>query len=233
LEANADKLRDWLTSHADVVSKRGYVKTQNVTDPDSAKMKTSHGVIQGYTGVAAVDEHDQVIVYAEAFGEGQEQSTLAPMVDGLSRHLDAMNETLTGKRITADAGYHSEANVELLYARKIDGYVADTGMRGRDPRFAEADRHVDPRELRQQQKQRDARFQLTDFSYDAERATCYCPEGHRLTVRVGWHPTATKVFASRDASSCVVRVRAAPSVCAIRRSRSIGRWCSSVVRRRP
>lgn len=181
LEANADKLRAWLSSHADVVSKRGYVKTQNITDPDSAKMKTSHGVIQGYTGVAAVDDRDQVIVYAEAFGEGQEQSTLAPVIDGLSDHLDGMNETLTGKRITADAGYHSEANVELLYTREIDGYVADTGMRKRDPRFAEAQRHIDPREVRHQQKQRDARFQLSDFSYDVERGTCYCPEGHRLT----------------------------------------------------
>ncbi len=35
-----------------MVSKRGYVKTQNITDPDSAKMKTSHGTFQGYTGVA-------------------------------------------------------------------------------------------------------------------------------------------------------------------------------------
>jgi hypothetical protein len=164
-----------------VVSRRGYVKTQNITDPDSAKMKTSHGVIQGYTGVAAVDERHQVIVYAEAFGEGQEQSTLAPVLDGLSDHLSAMRETLTGKRITADAGYHSEANVELLYTREIDGYVADVGMRGRDPRFAEVERHVDPRDLRQQQKHRAARFQLSDFSYDAERETCYCPEGHRLT----------------------------------------------------
>jgi transposase len=180
LEANADKLRDWLSSHADVVSKRGYVKTQNITDPDSAKMKTSHGVIQGYTGVAAVDEREQVIVYAEAFGEGQEQATLAPVVEGLSRHLEELNETLAGKCITADVGYHSEANVELLYTRKVDGYVADNGMRGRDPRFADAERHVDPRELRQEQKQRAARFQLSDFSYDAQRGTCHCPEGHLL-----------------------------------------------------
>ena len=107
LEANAAKLRDWLSSHDDVGSKHGYVKTQNITDPDSAKMKTSHGVIQGYTGVAAVDDRDQVIVYAEAFGEGQEQSTLAPVVKGLSEHLEQLDETLVGKRITADAGYHS------------------------------------------------------------------------------------------------------------------------------
>lgn len=181
LETNADKLRDWLSSHADVVSKRGYVKTQNITDPDSAKMKTSHGTIQGYTGVAAVDDLHQVIVYAEAFGEGQEQVTLAPVVAGLGQHLEEMNETLSGKRITADAGYHSEANVELLYTRGIDGYLADNGMRKRDPRFADAQRHVDPRELRQQQMQRAARFQLDDFTYDAERGVCYCPEGHRLT----------------------------------------------------
>jgi transposase len=180
LEASAGKLRDWLSKHDDVVSKRGYVKRQNITDPDSAKMKTAHGVIQGYTGVAAVDDREQVIVYAEAFGEGQEQSTLAPVIEGLGRHLEAMNETLTGKRITADAGYHSEANVELLYTRGIDGYLADNGMRGRDPRFADADRHVDPRELRQQEKQRAARFQLSDFRYDAERGTCHCPEGHPL-----------------------------------------------------
>jgi hypothetical protein len=137
-------------------------------------------VIQGYTGVAAVDEREQVIVYAEAFGEGQEQATLAPVVEGLSRHLEELNETLAGKCITADAGYHSEANVELLYTRKVDGYVADNGMRGRDPRFADAERHVDPRELRQEQKQRAARFQLSDFSYDAQRGTCHCPEGHLL-----------------------------------------------------
>lgn len=181
LEASAGKLRDWLSSHADVVSKRGYVKTQNITDADSAKMKTSHGTIQGYTGVVAVDDLHQVIVYAEAFGEGQEQVTLAPVVAGLSQHLEGLNETLCRKRITADAGYHSEANVELLYARGIDGYLADNGMRQRDPRFADAQRYVDPRELRQQQKQRAARFQLEDFTYDAERGVCYCPEGHRLT----------------------------------------------------
>lgn len=181
LEASAGKLRDWLSSHDDVVSKRGYVKTQNITDPDSAKMKTSHGTIQGYTGVAAVDDLHQVIVYAEAFGEGQEQSALVPVVEGLEQHLEEMGETLAGKRITADAGYHSEANVELLYGRDIDGYLADNGMRKRDPRFVDAQRHVDRRALRQQQQQRDARFQLEDFNYDAARGVCYCPAGHRLS----------------------------------------------------
>lgn len=39
-------------------------------------MKTSHGVIQGYDGVATVDTKHQVIVHAEAFGQGQEHDLL-------------------------------------------------------------------------------------------------------------------------------------------------------------
>jgi hypothetical protein len=42
----------------------------NITDNDSAKMKTSKGTIQGYNGVAAVDKKHQIIIEAQAFGEG-------------------------------------------------------------------------------------------------------------------------------------------------------------------
>ena len=42
----------------------------NITDNESAKMTTSKGTIQGYNGVAAVDKKYQIIVDAQAFGEG-------------------------------------------------------------------------------------------------------------------------------------------------------------------
>jgi transposase len=42
----------------------------NITDNESAKMTTSKGTIQGYNGVAAVDKKHQVIIDAQAFGEG-------------------------------------------------------------------------------------------------------------------------------------------------------------------
>jgi hypothetical protein len=95
------------------------------------------------------------------------------------RLLDEL--TLRGLSPKTQIAYVAAVRGLAIYTREIDGYVADVGMRGRDPRFAEVDRHVDPRELRQQEQRRDARFQLSDFSYDAERGTCYCPEGHRLT----------------------------------------------------
>ena len=53
----------------------------NITDNESAKMKTSKGMVQGYNGVAMVDDKHQVIVGAEAFGKGPEQDLLKPMID--------------------------------------------------------------------------------------------------------------------------------------------------------
>src|SRR5690606_2382875 len=52
----------------------------NITDNESAKMTTSNGTIQGYNGVAAVDKKHQIIVDAQAFGEGQEHHTLQPIL---------------------------------------------------------------------------------------------------------------------------------------------------------
>ena len=40
----------------------------NTTDNESAKMPSSHGVIQGYNGIATVDEKHQIIVDAQALG---------------------------------------------------------------------------------------------------------------------------------------------------------------------
>ena len=41
-------------------------------------MSTSHGVIQGYNGVAVVDEKHQIIVNAEAHGEDKRRIYFSP-----------------------------------------------------------------------------------------------------------------------------------------------------------
>ena len=71
-------------------------------------MATSKGVIQGYTGAATVDAAHQIIVAAQAHGSGSEQALLVPMIE--QARPFATGETL----ITADAGYHSEANLKAL-----------------------------------------------------------------------------------------------------------------------
>jgi hypothetical protein len=50
-------------------------------------MKTSKGVIQGYVGVTSVDKKHQVIVDAEAFGQGQEHNLLIPMVEKIRENF--------------------------------------------------------------------------------------------------------------------------------------------------
>lgn len=50
-QQDAERLRDWLARHPDdKIGSRGRVLKSNRTDHDSAKMATSHGVIQGYAG---------------------------------------------------------------------------------------------------------------------------------------------------------------------------------------
>ena len=94
---------------------------------ESAKMATNKGVIQGHTGVAAVDEKHQIIVCARAHGTGSEQKLLLPVVEATSACRTA--KTI----ITADAGYHSEANLKQLSEQQVDAYIPDNAYRTATP----------------------------------------------------------------------------------------------------
>ena len=79
LSAEAQKIREWLEQHPhERRSAKGKVRLSNRTDSESAKMATGKGVVQGYTGVAAVDEKHQVIVEAQAHGTGSQPRTARP-----------------------------------------------------------------------------------------------------------------------------------------------------------
>jgi hypothetical protein len=103
-------------------------------------MATGKGVIQGYTGVAAVDSAHQIIVEAQAHGTGSEQEVLLPVVTAMQDRQDVLSPH---SLITADAGYHSEANLQALATREVDALIADNDMRRRDERFATQARHLE------------------------------------------------------------------------------------------
>jgi transposase len=178
LHKEATQLREWLAEHPEERrGSKGNVRKSNRTDNDSAKMATSNGVIQGYTGVAAVDSQHQIIVEAQAHGTGSEHELLIPVVDAMEDMLDE------GSLITADAGYHSEDNLAALAERAIDALIADNNMRSRDERFATQERHKDkPDPLADKSKKSDklALFQPSDFHHDPTANTCLCPAGKRL-----------------------------------------------------
>jgi transposase len=183
LKHQVKKLKAWLDDHDDKPGKTGKPRKSNVTDNDSAKMKTSHGVIQGYDGVAAVDARHQVVVHAEAFGEAQEHDLLQPMLEATHGNFAALGEedVYRQARITADSGFHTERNAEYLYTNHIDGYIADNRMRQRDPRFQDVDKYkARSRAEKRQWQGRAERFTNKDFRYDPDNHICTCPAGRSL-----------------------------------------------------
>jgi transposase len=89
LTRNADKIDGFLSSHDKRigVGKRKKEIQSNITDNDSTKMTTSKGTIQGYNCQTASDELHQIVVAAEAFGVGQDQSLLKPMIEEIKKQL--------------------------------------------------------------------------------------------------------------------------------------------------
>jgi transposase len=178
LTRDAAQLRDWLQQHPeDRKGSKGSTRKSNRTDNQSAKMATSKGVIQGYTGVAAVDSRYQVIVAAQAHGTGSEQELLLPIVAATAPHRT--DQTL----ITADAGYHSDANLKALAEQEIPALIADTGMRKRDERFTDQGKYKalpDPLYDKAHPQKGAKQYRPKDFDYDPAAGTCICPAGKRL-----------------------------------------------------
>jgi len=119
---------------------KGRIKKEvksNVTDNESAKMTTSKGTIQGYNGIATVDKKHQIIVDAQAFGEGQEHHTLQPVLNTVRERFKRLGIELDDPIFTADTGYANEANMQYLHENGINGYIPDNKFRQRDPKFTE------------------------------------------------------------------------------------------------
>ncbi len=176
LERHSQKIRAFLKHSQPKIGPKGKERKSNVTDNDSAKLATGKGVIQGYVGVAVTDAKHQLIVEAQAHGAPQEQELLQPVLKGTQEHFQDLGlsaNILSEAKLTADSGFHSEANLRWLAAEESDAYVADHGFRKRDPRFAEADKYKPP-------KPPPKRYRPADFEYDPSRLTCRCPAGKAL-----------------------------------------------------
>lgn len=176
LRKNADKLRSALAATTDRIGAKGTPIKRNLTDAQSATLKSGHGVVQGYIGVAAVDGAHQVIVEAQAHGTPQEHDLLKPVIDGVREHFAAIGEVgaADDAAYLADAGYHSERGLEALATDHIDGYIADGNMRKRDPRYADVSVH--------KPGSRAKTFQPKDFIFDRAQGTCVCPAGKMLKL---------------------------------------------------
>ena len=189
LRKEAARTRQFLASSSKRQNRKGQELKTNITDSESAKMATSKGVIQGYAAQAAVDSAHQIIVAADVIGSGSEQAMLVPMIAQSQPYRE--DHTL----ITADAGYHSDANVQHLKDHNIPALIADNQMRSRDERFESQAKYKDkPDPLSEKtatgQPKEVKRFQPKDFCFNDDN-TATCPAGRLMTSPGSIYTTAT------------------------------------------
>jgi transposase len=204
LEKQAARIAKFLAENEPKRGKRGKELQSHVTDNDSAKMQTSHGVLQGYNGQALVDAKHQIILHAAAFGNGQDYGHVAPMLEGAKAHGKAIGlppQYFEGKIRSADSNYHSEANLQVCVQEQLDAYIPDTHFRQRDLRFATQARHKPhPQE----------KFTLVDFTYDHEHDCYVCPNDKCLKLEARRHQIGHNLYRryeanEADCSACPLR----------------------------
>ena len=186
LDKSADKIAQFLASSEDKLGSQGNPIKSNITDPDSAKMTTSKGTIQGYNGIAINDDKHQVILQAQTWGSVGEQQTLQPAVAQLKQQLAKLNtETRADEntiKFTADSGFNSEVNLEFMAQSGFDTYIADNQFRKRNPLFKASETYETEQEKRRlkRSKGKPRLFTSSDFHYDETTQTCRCPAGNDM-----------------------------------------------------
>jgi transposase len=104
---------------------------RNFTDPESRIMPdgaNKGSFVQGYNAQIAVDSATQVIVAAEVTQETNDKQQLIPMIAQIVTNLEQKPE-----KVSADAGYFSEANLNDKAVAGIDLHIATGRDKHNDP----------------------------------------------------------------------------------------------------
>jgi len=220
-QLQVERLNDFLKDREPKLGSEGKEIQSNAVDNESAKMTTSHGVLQGYNAQALVDFKHQVILAAEAFAS-QDHENLKPMLDGAKKNLVTMGkgpDYFEGKEFTADSNYHSLNSLTVCKDEKLDAYIPDIQFRKRDPRFAEQERFKG-------ESKKPRPFSTADFSYDEYQRVYRCPQGKELKCyargQVNRYRTYDLYHArAEDCTACPLRSRCLSKTDASRRYLSI------------
>jgi len=145
-----------------------------------------------------VDDKHQVIVHAEAMGNGQDTDNLVPMLDGAKENLKQIGKgekPLDGIRFTADSNYHTNLNILKCQDENIDAYIPDINFRKRDQRFKDRERFKDGVNRPPKPGQnKSIHTELKDFIYDDKTDSYTCPQGNTLRLRVKRHRMKNGIY---------------------------------------
>ncbi|MGK2915005.1 MAG: transposase [Porticoccaceae bacterium] len=171
LQTDSAQLRQWLALHPeDRKGSQGTIRKSNRSDNASAKACPE--LVEGMATSKGVSE----------------QALLMPVIKSIQNALHSGQALITPTSlITADAGYHSEANLRQLAKLNVAALIADNGLRQRDERFVDQGKYQqNPDPLHDKSASNDkakkpaARYRPADFHYDPQTHSCLCPAGKKL-----------------------------------------------------
>jgi hypothetical protein len=91
----------------------------NFTDPESRIMKGADGFVQAYNAQIAVEPDFQLIVGQRVTQAANDKQQLVPTVETIREQAGQKPQ-----EILTDSGYCSDANLEYLEKKKIQGFIA-------------------------------------------------------------------------------------------------------------
>jgi transposase len=196
IQQQKSRIESFLESHSPRVHHRGHEVKSNLTDNESAKLKTSAGYIQGYNALALSDSRHQIVLNAYAIGRQFEGDELQPFLTQslhTAKQAGILKSQFRTATLLADTNYFSEHNCRfLLQEQRMQALIPDPHFRSRDARF--------------QARSKAHGVHQNDFTYDATRDQYRCPHGKLLSLytRVSSGPHRGRKYRSeeRDCSHC-------------------------------
>jgi transposase len=147
--------KDW---HAELLAQLDAEQKQvSVTDPDTRKMPTAHGMIVGYNAQVAVDAQHKLIAADDVTNEVTDLKQLANVALAAKANLE-LNQT----EVVADAGYYNAAEVSRCAEHGITSYIPKSDTSANTARGL---------------------YGKSRFKYDADKDVYVCPAGAQLTYR--------------------------------------------------
>jgi transposase len=140
----------------------------NVTDNESAMIRSSAGFLQGYIGLAVSDKRNQIILSAEAVGNTNEGEYFPLMLDKTLSNIKKIGIKIpeeTKQVILADAAYFSEDNLRASHERNIEAIIPDSQQKRRF--------NADGEKL----------YEAADFNYHEEGNYYECLNGKKLEYK--------------------------------------------------
>lgn len=123
---------------------------RNFTDSDSRIMYNAEkAFIQGYNAQASVDSHAQIIVAADLTNKENDKEQLKPQIEQVISNVGRKP-----KESSADGGYFSEANCDLLSENGIDGYLPPDKIRHSEWREQQSPRGRIPKDATTEERMR-------------------------------------------------------------------------------